>query len=134
TTSKELPDATPQKALNRGLNTFTFNGQRWLAHPSKGINWNLYTVSDSQMDFTLAQWTNTWQNDIETSEFLKTNKKRYSEGQQILRIRSNKPFFNFILPYNKGSNPYNNDNISYRENNEIMLRQNNVDITFNPFF
>ncbi len=134
TTSKELPDATPQKALNRGLNTFTFNGQRWLAHPSKGINWNLYTVSDSQMDFTLAQWTNTWQNDIETSEFLKTNKKRYSEGQQILRIRSNKPFFNFILPYNKGSNPYNNDNISYRENNEIMLRQNNVDIAFNPFF
>jgi len=132
--AKELPAATPQKTLNKGLNTFMFNGQFWLAHPTKGINWNLYTVSDSQMDFTLAQWTNTWQNDIETAEFLRTNKKRYSEEQQILRMRSNEPFFNFILPYNKGIAPYNKEDVSYRGNKVISLRQNDINLVFNPFF
>lgn len=131
---KQLPTATPQKSMKPGLNRFVFTGQDWVAHPSGGINWNLYTVSKSQTDFSLAQWGTTWQNDIETSEFLKTNKRRYSEEQQILRLRSNKPFYNILLPYAKNTQPYKDENVRYIGNNMVELQQNGKQIFLTPYY
>ncbi|MCC6287120.1 MAG: hypothetical protein IT249_04485 [Chitinophagaceae bacterium] len=132
--SKQLPKSTPQKTLKNGLNKFVFTGQKWIAHPSKGINWNLYAVSKTQTDFTMAEWATTWQNDIEVLEFLKTNKSQYFEDQQIIRLRSDKPFFNFVLPYAKGTNPYSDQNVRYLGNNIVELAQHNMQIVINPFY
>ena len=103
-----LPPVTPEKPLAAGLNLFTFTGQSWSAklHPAGGIDWDLYTISGGPSSFNLSQWTNSWQNSQEASEFYRTNARPYSETQQILRIRSDRPFFHLLLPYNKGTAPY----------------------------
>lgn len=112
-TLKNLPAATPVKQMQPGLNQFTFIGQDWPIHYSKGINWQLYSLSDKTMDFTASDWTTTWQNTIEVNEFLATNGTPYFEREQIIRLRSTKPFFLLLLPYAKGSeDPYTNHVIS----------------------
>lgn len=121
--SKELPQATPSIFVKAGINKFSFVGQHWPLHFSGGIDWKLYTVSDKSVHFSLAQWATTWQNDIETSEFLQTNKRRYSEEQQILRLKSTMPFFNLILPYPKNIEPYKNEKIKYLGNNLVEIEQ-----------
>jgi hypothetical protein len=105
---EQLPEATAEKSLGSGLNTFTFTGQSWplSVHPSGGINWNLLTISAAQTSFTLSQWTNYWQNSQEAAEFTATNGRPYSETQQILRVKSKTPFFHLLLPYPKGTEPY----------------------------
>lgn len=104
---KELPQATAVKRLSPGINEFLFTGQQWPAHPTQGINWKLYTRSDEAMDFTMARWTTTWQNTLEQQEFLTTNRKNYQEEQLLIRLRSDQPFFNVLLPYKKeGGDPY----------------------------
>ena len=101
---KELPAATTVMPMPAGLAKFTFTGQLWnpLYHPSSGIDWDVYSISANPAQFTLSQWTTTWQNSVEAFEFSKANGRTYSEGQQILRIKGGSEFFMVILPYNKG--------------------------------
>lgn len=129
---KQLPEATEVKLLKPGLNRFVFTGQNWSLHPEKGINWDLYTYSKSSIDFTLSDWGTTWQNTKELNEFRKSNKRQYSEEQQILRLRSNRPFFNILLPYGKDQNPYNNS-VSSSAAGLIRVKQgDNRDIVISP--
>lgn len=128
---KELPRASPVKELSPGLNRFVFNGQQWPAHPANGINWELYTLSSSNMQFTVAEWGTTWQNTIETNEFKATNKRAYSEEQQIIRLHSDKPFFNILLPYVKGENPY-QESVKSISPNSVLVEQQGNDIIISP--
>lgn len=130
---KQLPEATALKHLRSGLNRFVFTGQSWPAHPANGINWELYTYSQGQMDFTMADWGTTWQNTPEVNEFRKTNKRNYSEEQQFIRLRSDKPFFNVLLPYAKDQNPY-GDNIKTPSAGIISIEQNGQDVMISPDF
>lgn len=102
---KELPQGTSVKSLMPGWSTFQFNGQKWnrLFHTSEGINWNLSFFSTKQSEFSLSQWTTTWQNDTEAREFQKTNNRSYSDEQQILRLKTNQPVTAIICPYHKGT-------------------------------
>lgn len=115
-TRKELPAATLMKQIKPGLNKFTFNGQDWPIHHSRGIDWQLYSLSAKEMYFTASDWTTTWQNTIEVNEFLTTNKIPYFERQQIIRLRSENPFFLLLLPYSKGADPYTGNVISKGSN------------------
>jgi hypothetical protein len=105
---KELPEATPVRAVPAGLRKFGFTGQQWPAHPSKGIDWHLYTLARDPLQFTVSSWATAWQNGIEQNEFQKTNGRKYSEEQQIIRLRGIRPLFSVILPYKKGADPYRN--------------------------
>ena len=100
-TLKQLPAASGNKPLKAGLNNFQFNGQHWALHGSKGINWNVVTLSKQPQQFSLSQWTTTWQNTSEQMDYLESNSKPYEEGQQFLRIKTNEPLFACILPYPK---------------------------------
>jgi hypothetical protein len=97
----EIPNGSAEKALNSGWNRFYFMGQPWNKHPEKGINWwmHLYTPVSSSYAFT--QWTNTWQNTQETEEFKRSNNRNYEETQQIIRWKSQQPFFAVITPFGK---------------------------------
>lgn len=130
---KQLPEATALKQLPPGLNRFVFTGQSWPAHPAQGINWQLYTYSRGQMDFTMADWGTTWQNTLEVNEFRKTNKRNYSEEQQFIRLRSDQPFFNVLLPYAKDQNPY-SGNIKTPSAGIISVEQNGQDVMISPDF
>ena len=125
----QLPDATAEQNINSGLNKFSFTGQNWPQnlHATNGINWYLYTVSNKPSSFTLSQWTNNWQNSVEVAEFIKTNGKPYEETQQILRIKNTTPFFNVLLPYFKGSDPYKN-NVRSIDLNKIIFPYGNGEI------
>lgn len=128
---KELPQASPEKQLAPGLSRFVFTGQNWKAHLTGGIDWDMYTVSSSNTGFTISSWGTTWQNAVEKDEFYITNNKPYSEEQQIIRLKSDSPFFNVILPYNKGKNPYSNKvtQIAY---NTISIQQTGGRVVINP--
>lgn len=128
---KQLPEATATKRIAAGLNRFVFSGQNWPLHPKKGINWELYTYSSKPMDFTLSDWGTTWQNTQEVNEFIKSNKKQYTEEQQIIRLRSTQPFFNILLPFNKDHNPY-SGNVTSTTTGLISIKQNNRDILVSP--
>lgn len=122
-----LPKGTTALSLKSGINKFGFTGQSWIAHPAKGINWDFYTNSRASQDISFAQWGTTWQNGVEIQEFFQTNKVWYSEEQQIIRIKGGKTFFNLLLPYYKGSNPYDN-NIGAVSPDTFKLKQNNKTI------
>ena len=122
---QDLPKATAEKNLPKGLNKFSFTGQKWPASLQKsgGINWDLYTINTGSASFTSSQWTNIWQNSQEADEFLSTMGRPYSEMQQILRVKSNTPFFHVILPYQKGTEPYKN-NVQLKDNNKMLIKYN----------
>ncbi|MEP6728690.1 MAG: hypothetical protein ABJC98_22895, partial [Bacteroidota bacterium] len=103
---QQLPSGSPAKAISPGVNRFAFTGQQWTSHVTGGINWYFYTLSDNSMDFSLADWTTTWQNQTEQEEFAATNHRTYSEEQQIIRLKSTKPFFTLLLPFFKGKDIY----------------------------
>lgn len=130
---KQLPEATPMKHLEPGLNRFEFTGQHWSAHPTGGINWELYTYATAPMDFTLSEWGTTWQNTQEVNEFRKTNNRNYVEFQQYIRLRSDHPFFNILLPYKKGQEPYRNA-VKSRAAGVITVEQNKQEILLGPDF
>lgn len=129
---KELPQATPVKKLSPGLNRFVFNGQQWPAHPANGINWDLYTLSNSDMQFSLAEWSTTWQNTVEVNEFKATNKRAYSEDQQIIRLKSREPFFNVLLPYAKDKHPY--KGVKHISSQNISVEYQKNEMIINPHY
>ncbi|THU41524.1 hypothetical protein FAM09_05295 [Niastella caeni] len=130
---KELPEATTVKDLSAGLHRFSFTGQAWPAHPTGGINWHLFSSCSEPIQFTLSAWANFWQNDVEQREFLKTNGRNYSEEQQILRLKSSRPFFSILLPYKKGIDPYNN-RVKQLPGNEISIEINGDDLIVTPTY
>lgn len=120
--SKELPAGTPAKKTAAGWNKYGFTGQQWKLHPAGGINWDLYCYSGEEQQFSLAQWTSTWQNHYEIDEFRATEGRQYSEAQQILRLKSSKPFLNVLLPYLKSATaPV--VNVSRQPANELAIDQ-----------
>lgn len=97
----EFPNGSPEKALTPGWNRFYFIGQPWIKHPDKGINWWLHLYTPGSSSYSFTQWTNTWQNTQETEEFAKYNNRPYEETQQIIRWKSQLPFFAVITPFGK---------------------------------
>ncbi|MFN2439562.1 MAG: hypothetical protein ABR503_10215, partial [Chitinophagaceae bacterium] len=79
--SQQLPVATSENGLNKGINKFSFTGQDWpkTVHPAGGIDWHMYNVSNSAGSFTMSQWTNNWQNSAEMNEYWQTTGKEYKE-------------------------------------------------------
>ncbi|MGN6436113.1 MAG: hypothetical protein ACTHMM_06250 [Agriterribacter sp.] len=130
----QLPGATQEYRLSTGLNEFTFTGQSWNAHATGGINWKMITASSVATNFTLSSWTTTWQNSIEVGEFFKTNQRKYSEEQQIIRLQSSKPFFNLILPFSKNDTSYHNSKFQSLSSHMIALRQQQYNVVITPSF
>lgn len=131
--SHDLPEATPERELPKGMNIFVFTGQDWSTqlHPTGGINWYLYALSPSTESLTMSQWTNNWQNAAEVEEYRAVYKKQYTETQQIFRLKSNGPFFNVILPYFKGMDIY-KDKVKQIGTNLIQLKTGKSELIISP--
>jgi hypothetical protein len=102
---KELPSAGTAITLKPGVNKFGFTGQMWDVHPTKGIDWDLYAVSDETLTACIGRWGPTWHPAREQAEFRKANGRPFEERQDILRIRGTRAFKTIIIPFRKGERP-----------------------------
>lgn len=120
--------------LSLGLNKFVFSGQTWLQHPTGGIDWDLYTVTDEPAQFGLGSWGHNWSPTYEEQEFRSANGVGYSEIQQILRIHGDDNFFTLILPYTKGTDR--SSVVVTRDNatGNVLIQQGGERITVNESF
>ncbi|MBP6793480.1 MAG: hypothetical protein KA143_00420 [Saprospiraceae bacterium] len=96
--SQQLPLGTSTQSLRPDLNTFSFTGQEWPLHPTKGIDWDIYSLSNDPISASTAMWSNTYQSNVEADEFQKTNQREYEEVQQLLRLRYGHTLTTIIIP------------------------------------
>ena len=102
-----LPSNGAVNSLSTGLQHFSFTGQTWAAHPTGGINWDLYTVNPSgSAQFLIGNWGHGCQSQRETLEYEAANSTgSFAEVQDILRIHDTGATTTLILPYRKTETP-----------------------------
>jgi hypothetical protein len=101
----QLASNGPVLALPAGLQHFNFTGATWLQHPTRGINWDLFTVSNSAQQFLIGNWGHGCHSSREVAEYQASNGVPFAEIQDILRIHGSGPFTTLILPYRKTDTP-----------------------------
>jgi hypothetical protein len=104
-TLQELPSASATFNLGAGLNRLGFTGQSWNVHPTKGADWDVYTLSPESLSANIGNWGHTWHPGQEETEFQAANGRAFEERQHILRFKGNGSFRTFILPWRKGEKP-----------------------------
>jgi len=104
-TPKELPSAGSTFNLAAGLNRLGFTGQTWNAHPTRGIDWDVYLLSTEALSGNIGNWGHSWHPGAEAAEFQAANGRAFEERQHILRIKGNGTFRTYILPWRKGEKP-----------------------------
>lgn len=100
-----LPSSGPDYLLNRGLQHFQFTGQPWVAHPTQGIDWDLYLISDGAQRFYIGNWGHSAHSAREMNDYQRANGSPFHERQHILRVKSTGTFVTIFLPYRKGEVP-----------------------------
>jgi hypothetical protein len=104
----DLPAGSPSIALPSGMNRFDFTGIPWPAHPSGGIDWELYLTSDNPQEASLAEWAHTFIPTTELKEFEATNNTTgFEERQTMMRVKGKSAFRAMIVPFFKGMRPKN---------------------------
>lgn len=102
----ENPVSTSEIGLpGLGFHKYEFTGQEWPAHPTNGIDWELYVAANSEQSSTLTEWAHTFIPVIEAQEFEETNGVPFEERYQMLRLIGNVGFFVTIVPFGKGDRP-----------------------------
>jgi hypothetical protein len=91
--------------LKPGVNRLGFTGQAWPAHPTKGIEWEIYVVADEPQQVLVGNWAHAWHPGPETRQFLDANGRSFEERQHILRLRGTNGFRVLLVPYLKGRRP-----------------------------
>ena len=102
-----LPSVSPTITLNPVANHFIFTGQSWMQHPTRGIDWDLYTIADEPQQAVIGNWGHSWIRRPRGHSFKVPTCKTFSESQHILRVQGNDSFWTLILPYYKGKRPSN---------------------------
>ena len=101
-----LPSNGTVFGLANGLQHFNFTGAPWAAHPTGGINWDLYQIpSSGSAQFLIGNWGHGCQATREMDEYQKANGSPFAEIQDILRVHDTGPFTTLILPYRKTETP-----------------------------
>ena len=99
---KELPSAGSVFALPTGLSRLRFTGQAWKAHPSGGIDFDVYVFADREQQAQIGNWAHAWHPQGETELFEQANGRPFEERQHILRIHGDGPFRVLLIPRPKG--------------------------------
>jgi hypothetical protein len=73
-----------------GVTKLHYTGQRFAKHPSGGIDWDLYVITDAPQEACIAQYA---------------HKNVMPETQSILRLKGTGAFQVVIVAYNKGAQP-----------------------------
>ncbi len=103
---QQLPRASDPIPLDTGFNRFDFQGQDWIAHPTGGIDWEVYLETAAPDAAVLCDVGHDFIPTPEKEEFLAANGvSSFSEKQVVLRAKGGGHFTTLILPYAKGQRP-----------------------------
>jgi hypothetical protein len=128
---QEMPSASSTFNLPVGLNRLGFVGQTWNAHPTRGVDWDLYTLSSETLSANIGNWAHTWHPGTEENEYRTANGVSFEERQHILRVKGNGSFRTFILPWRKGEKPAglqvtgSGTQLSIRNGNQLTIIDDN---------
>jgi hypothetical protein len=101
-----LPSNGTVNSLGSGLQAFSFTGAAWPKHATGGIDWDLFTLSNTTtQQFFIGNWGHGCNPGREAGEYQAANESRFAEIQHILRIHDTGPFTTIILPYRKTEPP-----------------------------
>jgi hypothetical protein len=101
-----LPSNGVVNNLGSGLQAFGFTGIPWPKHATRGINWDLFMLSDSTtQQFFIGNWGHGCHPLREMNEYKTANGAPFAETQHILRVHGAGPFTTIILPYRKTEPP-----------------------------
>jgi hypothetical protein len=101
-----LPSNGTVYDLGSGLQAFSFTGTPWPKHPTGGIDWDLFLLSNSNtQQFFIGNWGHGCHPPREMAEYQAANGAPFAEVQDILRIHGAGPFTSIILPYRKTEPP-----------------------------
>lgn len=100
-----LPSSGLVLNLAAGPQRFGFRGQTWAAHPTRGIDWDLYLAPDGTQSFYIGNWGHDAHSNREVGEYRQANGQPFREQQHILRVRGTGTFTTLLLPYRKGEAP-----------------------------
>jgi hypothetical protein len=93
-------------SLGSGLQGFGFTGVTWPKHATGGIDWDLFTLSNSTtQQFFIGNWGHGCHPGRETAEYQAANGAPFAEVQDILRIHDTGPFTTILLPFRKTEPP-----------------------------
>lgn len=99
---KEFPSVGKVFTLQPGVNRLRFTGQRWKAHPSMGVDFDVYVIASEEQQAHIGNWAHAWHPSPEMmGDFPQANGRPFEERQHILRIRGNE-FRVLIVPSPKG--------------------------------
>lgn len=102
----ELPSAGSVVARPPGVTRLGFVGQTWQAHPTGGIDFDVYLAADGDTRMHIGNWAHLWHPSTEESQFRAANQaERFEESQHILRVRGTGAFRTLIVPWCKGRKP-----------------------------
>jgi hypothetical protein len=106
TPAAALPSNGTVHDLASGLQAFGFTGIPWPKHPTGGINWDLFLLSDATTgQFFIGNWGHGCHPLRERYEYQAANGVPFAETQHILRVHDTGPFTTIILPYRKTEPP-----------------------------
>jgi hypothetical protein len=101
-----LPSNGPVNPLSSGLQAFGFTGTDWPRHATRGIDWDLFTLSNTAtQQFFIGNWGHGCHPEREQAEYKAANGTPFRESQHILRIHDTGPFTTIILPFRKTEPP-----------------------------
>jgi hypothetical protein len=123
---QQLPSLGSIETLNSGVNRFGFTGQ-W------GVNFDLYTMSDSSQQARIGNWSQNWNPTTEQGEFKAATGQSFQETQDTFRLMGSGPFDVMILPYQAGQRPA-DMNVTQSGGNTVITANGGTTTIGNTFY
>lgn len=99
-----LPSTGPER-MTTGIDRLRFTGQTWAAHPTGGIDWDLYILPTGRASWFIGNWGHSAHNGDELAQYLAANGQPFREQQHILRVLATGDLTTVIAPFRKGEAP-----------------------------
>jgi hypothetical protein len=102
---QELPSAGEVFKLGAGVQRLGFTGRKWPAHPTGGVDWDVFVLSSEPVEGLIGNWAHTWHPGGDAHQFEQANGRPFEERQHILRLRSRAEFSVVLAVWPKGKRP-----------------------------
>ncbi len=127
---RENPSSDAVFPLAPGVHRLRFTGQHWPRHPTGGVDFDIFIVTDRPQEAFLGNWAHAWHPGAETQEFQEANGRPFEERQYILRLRGEGGFRVLLIAWSKGTTP---PRMTIEQpGNDLSIRANEAVLQISP--